>query len=110
MGIIDPQEYTPSFFGSADYITNTGTNAADTGIDLTVALASSLNSSNMTPSPFSGPYVINTGSFGVTSVSGTTNYDYRNSDWQNKRMDVRDNGKIPVDIWAMMYNNGVIDD
>jgi hypothetical protein len=33
-------------------------------------------------------------------------------DWNygTKRLDVRDNGKIPVDIWAKMYNNGVIDD
>ena len=33
-------------------------------------------------------------------------------DWSKslRRIDVRDNGKIPVDIWAKMYNNGVIDD
>lgn len=27
-----------------------------------------------------------------------------------KRTSVRDNGELPIDIWAKMYNNGVIDD
>jgi hypothetical protein len=27
-----------------------------------------------------------------------------------KRTDVRDNGNIPIDIWAKLYNNGVIED
>lgn len=27
-----------------------------------------------------------------------------------KRTSVRDSGEIPIDIWAKMYNNGVIDD
>ena len=27
-----------------------------------------------------------------------------------KRTSVRDGGELPIDIWAKMYNNGVIDD
>lgn len=27
-----------------------------------------------------------------------------------KRTSVRDSGELPIDIWAKMYNNGVIDD
>lgn len=26
------------------------------------------------------------------------------------RYDIRDGGKIPLDIWAKLYNNGIIDD
>jgi hypothetical protein len=27
-----------------------------------------------------------------------------------KRTSVRDSGELPIDIWAKMYNNGIIDD
>jgi hypothetical protein len=27
-----------------------------------------------------------------------------------KRKKLRDEGELPIDIWAKMYNNGVIDD
>ncbi len=27
-----------------------------------------------------------------------------------KRKNLRDEGELPIDIWAKMYNNGVIDD
>lgn len=50
----------------------------------------------------------------IDSITGTTDYSI---DWNNvqittnkKRTDVRDNGKIPIDIWAKLYNNGVIED
>jgi len=99
MTIID---YKPAFFGSGTY--NTGIIATDTDIDLS-SITSDINVSS---SVIHGPYTINTGSIGI--MGGTTNYNYQTPDWQNKRMDVRDNGQIPVDIWAMMYNNGVIDD
>ena len=67
-------------------------------------------SSNTISSSAIGPSSILNGPYVFTAASGITNYNYQSADWQNKRMDVRDNGKIPVDIWAMMYNNGVIDD
>ena len=41
-----------------------------------------------------------------TITISTTDYE----EYNQKRMDVRDNGKIPVDIWAKMFNNGNIDD
>lgn len=94
-------DHKPAFYGRG-VAQNTGIIATDTGIDL-----SAYTSNTTVSSAISGTYVINTGSIGV---SGTTNYNYQTPDWQNKRMDVRDNGKIPVDIWARMYNNGVIDD
>jgi len=50
----------------------------------------------------------------IGSIAGTTDYSI---DWKNieintskKRTDVRNNGKIPIDIWAKLYNNGVIED
>ena len=36
--------------------------------------------------------------------------DYTTPDYKTRRLDVRDNGNIPIDIWATLYNNGVIDD
>jgi hypothetical protein len=44
----------------------------------------------------------------ITDSITITTTDYE--EYNQKRMDVRDNGKIPVDIWARMYNNGNIDD
>jgi len=96
----------PAFYGRG-VAQNTGIIATDTGIDVS-AYTPNTTSNSISSFTLNGPYVINTGAIGATG--GTTNYVYQNSDWQNKRMDVRDNGKIPVDIWAMMYNNGVIDD
>lgn len=37
-----------------------------------------------------------------------TGIDY--DEYNQKRMDVKDYGKIPIDIWARMYNNGSIND
>ena len=99
-------DHQTSFFNSiADYSMNTGIIATDTGVDVSAYTSNTTVSSISTSGP-SGPYVITSG----TLSGGITNYNYQTPDWQNKRMDVRDNGKIPVDIWAMMYNNGVIDD
>jgi hypothetical protein len=99
-------DHQPSFFGRG-VLQNTGIIATDTDIDVS-AYTSNTTANSISSFTLNGPYVINTGAIGATG--GTTNYNYQTSDWQNKRMDVRDNGKIPVDIWAMMYNNGVIDD
>jgi hypothetical protein len=92
-------DHKPAFFGSI---------ATDTGISAPAGYSSNTTANTISSFTLNGPYVINTGAVGASG--GTTNYNYQTSDWQNKRMDVRDNGKIPVDIWAMMYNNGVIDD
>ena len=50
----------------------------------------------------------------IDSITGTTDYSI---DWNNvqittskKRTDTRVNGKIPIDIWAKLCNNGVIED
>jgi hypothetical protein len=51
----------------------------------------------------------------VTIDSGASDY---NIDWSTlgisitpeNRHDVRDEGKIPIDIWAKMFNNGKIED
>lgn len=55
----------------------------------------------------------------TVDISTFTGTDY-SIDWNNvqispasrgkKRTDTRDEGKIPVDIWAKLYNNGVIED
>ena len=92
-------DHQPAFFGSI---------ATDTGIVAPAGYSSNTTANTISSFTLNGPYVINTGAVGASG--GTTNYNYQTPDWQNKRMDVRDNGKIPVDIWAMMYNNGVIDD
>jgi hypothetical protein len=92
-------DHKPAFFGSI---------ATDTGIVAPTGYSSNTTANTISSFTLNGPYVINTGAVGA--AGGTTNYTYHTPDWQNKRMDVRDNGKIPVDIWAMMYNNGVIDD
>jgi hypothetical protein len=98
-------DYDSSSYYGRGVAQNTGIIATDTGISVS---AGNMNISSSAINGPNGPYVINTGAVGA--ASGTTNYTYHTPDWQNKRMDVRDNGKIPVDIWAMMYNNGVIDD
>lgn len=98
-------DHKPAFYGSI---------ATDTGISAPAGYSSNTTAntiSSLTPissSAINGPYVISPSGGGI--LGGTTNYNYQTPDWQNKRMDVRDNGKIPVDIWALMYNNGVIDD
>ena len=100
-------DHKTAFFNSiADYSMNTGIIATDTGISAPAGYSSNTTVSSISTSVPSGPYVITSG----TLSGGITNYNYQTPDWQNKRIDVRDNGKIPVDIWAMMYNNGVIDD
>jgi hypothetical protein len=98
-------DYDSSSYYGRGVAQNTGIIATDTGISVS---AGNMNISSSAINGPNGPYVINTGAVGA--AGGTTNYTYHTPDWQNKRMDVRDNGKIPVDIWAMMYNNGVIDD
>jgi len=69
-------------------------------------------------------YVVNIGDIDVSSytlsndtitISTSKSYDY-NIDWakidilKSNRSDIKDEGKIPVDIWARMYNNGKIND
>ncbi len=98
MAFNDYTNYDSSYYYGRGLIKNTGTISVDTD-------SSSLNtisSSAVGSSIINGPYVV--------TASGITNYNYQPADWKSKRTDVRDNGKIPVDIWAMMYNNGVIDD
>ena len=36
--------------------------------------------------------------------------DYSLDITDEKRTSVRDSGELPIDIWAKMYNNGIIDD
>lgn len=47
---------------------------------------------------------------GGTVVMGASGPYHTNDTYKKKRMDLKTGEKIPVDIWAMMYNNGVIDD
>ncbi len=53
-----------------------------------------------------------TSSLSTTTYSGSTTTisldDLVITD--EKRTSVRDSGELPIDIWAKMYNNGVIDD
>ena len=55
---------------------------------------------------------LNVSSIGTPTYSGSTTTisldDLVITD--EKRTSVRDSGEIPIDIWAKMYNNGVIDD
>jgi hypothetical protein len=44
----------------------------------------------------------------ISSLSGIT--ITTSEEYSSRRLDVRDNGKIPIDIWAKLFNNGVIDD
>jgi hypothetical protein len=104
--------YKPSFYGSAS---NTGIISQEVG-----AIGPDYMIGNS-----SGSVVYNTTDGTVTIPkktvfrsqpaydNGTTfsvNYNYTPPEIANKRTDVRDDGKIPIDIWAMLYNNGVIDD
>jgi hypothetical protein len=51
-----------------------------------------------------------------SSIGSLSSSTIGNIDWnsvhivKDNREDVRDEGSIPVDIWARMYNNGRIDD
>lgn len=74
----------------------------------------------------SDDYTIDISSVGVESISTVSISDcisdtididsITNSDWvfttsrDTNRKILRDSGKIPVDIWAKIYNNGIIDD
>ena len=55
---------------------------------------------------------LNVSSIGTPTYSGSTTTisldDLVITD--EKRTSVRDSGELPIDIWAKMYNNGVIDD
>jgi len=43
--------------------------------------------------------------------SGTVTIDTAGLfDFDSRRKNLRDEGELPIDIWAKMYNNGVIDD
>jgi hypothetical protein len=58
--------------------------------------------------------------WGTLSISSTSTPSYAGSTTtislddliitDEKRTSVRDSGELPIDIWAKMYNNGVIDD
>jgi hypothetical protein len=50
--------------------------------------------------------ILDISNFDSTITISTTDYD----EYNIKRKDIRNNGKIPIDIWARMYNNGNIDD
>jgi hypothetical protein len=111
MATLNSINYKPSFYGSAS---NTGIIAADMlcGPDSMISTAAGsvvYNTSNSTvtipkKTVFSSqPAYSNGTTYGV-------NYNYTPPETANKRTDVRDDGKIPIDIWAMLYNNGVIDD
>ena len=42
--------------------------------------------------------------------TGSLISDYSLDITDEKRTSVRDSGELPIDIWAKMYNNGIIDD
>jgi len=44
------------------------------------------------------------------TYSGSLVSDYSLDITDEKRTSVRDSGELPIDIWAKMYNNGIIDD
>ena len=44
------------------------------------------------------------------TYSGSLTSDYSLDITDEKRTSVRDSGELPIDIWAKMYNNGIIDD
>ncbi len=63
----------------------------------------------------SSPYVsdisLSTISTSTLQNSGTVTIDTDGLfDLDNRRKNLRDEGELPIDIWAKMYNNGVIDD
>ena len=47
-----------------------------------------------------------TGTYVGSGISGITFGEYEDT----SRKKLRDDGDLPIDIWAKMYNNGVIDD
>lgn len=51
-------------------------------------------------------YTVDTIDFSGLTISTTPTFT---TSRDNKRVLVRDNGKIPVDIWAKMFNNGVME-
>jgi hypothetical protein len=55
-------------------------------------------------------YIVDT--IDISNLAGITLTppDYTTPDYKTRRLDVRNNGNIPIDIWATLYNNGVIDD
>ena len=56
----------------------------------------------------SGTVTIDTSS--PTYNGSTITLDDIDIDIDTKRKNLRDEGELPIDIWAKMYNNGVIDD
>lgn len=44
-----------------------------------------------------------------TTSIGTTSVDWSKVAIKHERSEIKDSGKIPVDIWARMYNNGTIE-
>lgn len=69
--------------------------------DCTVNVDSDLDWSTIDISSIGGPTY--TGSTTTISLDDIVITD-------EKRTSVRDSGELPIDIWARMYNNGVIDD
>jgi|14_taG_2_1085336.scaffolds.fasta_scaffold00610_2 hypothetical protein len=49
---------------------------------------------------------LSTGTYIGSNLSGITFGEYEDT----SRKKLRDEGELPIDIWAKMYNNGVIDD
>lgn len=72
----------------SDYIPDTSTISAST-IDLSANNTISIDSN-----------ILTSGSIGINE------YDYIYTSDKSK---LRNNGKIPLDIWAKMYNNGLLE-
>lgn len=98
MGIKMPSFLGNSFLGNLP--SNSLAGRADAGQDM-----SSISHIN-------GPvYTIDTSStVGATIVTSSSGPYYTTDVYNKKRIDLKKGGKIPVDIWAQLYNNGVIDD
>lgn len=79
---------------SSTYTITTGSTTSDYSIDLSDVTDLGASTTTLT-----GTYV-------GSGISGITLGEYEDT----SRKKLRDDGDLPIDIWAKMYNNGVIDD
>jgi len=93
--------------------------------DDTLTITSSINAVDQYGDYDSSPYISdislststlqNSGTVTIDTSSPTYNGSTITLDdidiyMDTKRKNLRDEGELPIDIWAKMYNNGVIDD
>lgn len=80
--------------------------------DDTLTITSSINAIEHYGDYDSSPYISDISlSTSTLQNSGTVTIDTDGLfDLDNRRKNLRDEGELPIDIWAKMYNNGVIDD